>query len=165
MTTHYADFAATPGLTFSSVTLWTVLPNSTTAALIATATAVVEHNPGTGRYRATFDDIAEGTYRIRGMVSLVQRADWHASFAGTNNEIVGAQFGDVVVSSQENADEVLKLLKADAYIDKTTTPWELVLVDYPTTGTGGVELLRKKLYDVDGVSITDTNTVIGQASE
>lgn len=70
------------------------------------------------------------------------------------------QSGLATESTQETIEA---LLKADAYVDTTTDPWELVLVSHPATGTGGTELMRKQLYSVTGEPITSTNTVIGQA--
>ena len=61
--------------------------------------------------------------------------------------------------------EVLrKLLRADHYIDNSTTPWALVYMQEGTGGIGvGVELFRKQLKSVAGSNLTSTDTVVGQA--
>jgi hypothetical protein len=57
---------------------------------------------------------------------------------------------------------VQDLLEANRYIDKTQTPWQLVLIK---AGTGdlatGTRLLVQNLTDVDGGNVTSTSTVIG----
>jgi hypothetical protein len=91
VTTHYADFGANAGLTVDSVTLFAVTPAETTAAAVKTATATVEHTPGSGVYRTTFDTVAAGTYLLRAIAGGTLRASWFVEFAGTDGEIVLAR--------------------------------------------------------------------------
>lgn len=62
---------------------------------------------------------------------------------------------------------IKKVVEADQVVDNTGTgPWELVYIERGTGDLGvGTELLRKRLKDVDGVDISDTDTVIGEARE
>jgi hypothetical protein len=108
MTTHYADFGANAGLSFgTTVTLFAVTPADTTAAAVKTATGTVEHAPGTGIYRATFDTVAAGTYLLRAIADGVLRASWFVEFAGTDGEIMLARLdyerggggGDVTIQN------------------------------------------------------------------
>jgi len=60
--------------------------------------------------------------------------------------------------------DVQDLLEADRYIDKTGTPWKLVLI---RAGTGdldtGAVLLEQELFNVDGVALSSTDTVVGRS--
>lgn len=91
-------------------------------------------------------------------LAKVPKSDGSVAFNAT--AVAGIQSG---LAESTDTEFLRKLLQADMYVDKTTTPWELVWVDYPTTGTGGAELMRKRLLDVDGGNVTSVETVIGVA--
>jgi hypothetical protein len=92
VTVHFADFGAEPGLDFGAdVTLFAVLPAIPSSAAVATAISVEEHVPGTGVYRAEFEDVAAGTYLLRAIADGVLRASWFVEFAGDDGEIVLAR--------------------------------------------------------------------------
>ena len=87
-----------------------------------------------------------------------------------NGTKAGATDEDIALSSFEyvwNGTEqitplfVANIMVGDAEIDKTTTPWQLVI----KKKDGVTELFRKDLFDVDGNNITDENTPIGQHVE
>ena len=63
-------------------------------------------------------------------------------------------------------DTIIDWLKAvaegDTYVDKTSTPWQLVV---HKKGDSGTEYVRKDLKDVDGNNIAATTTVIGRHEE
>lgn len=57
------------------------------------------------------------------------------------------------------------LLEADRYIDISTTPWNLVLIEKGSGSlTTGTELLRQELKDTTNANITDTTLVIGSST-
>jgi len=67
-----------------------------------------------------------------------------------------------VENTPENNLEFIKnILEGDKYIDITSTPWQLVIIDknYPNPSA---ELMRKNLFDVDGNNLVAIDTVIGQ---
>ena len=65
------------------------------------------------------------------------------------------------VASQASADAIRNILEGDTEIDKTATPWQIVVKNKTT----GAELIRKNLKDVNGANVTGTTTVIGQIKE
>jgi len=74
--------------------------------------------------------------------------------------------GAGAISSVVSVAACQDLLEADRVIDTTVVPWALVLIK-KGSGTlgqpGTVELLRQKLRDVHGASITNVNTILGQS--
>jgi hypothetical protein len=65
------------------------------------------------------------------------------------------------LATQATADFIKNVLEADAEVDTTTTPWQLV-IKHKTTGA---VLIRKALKDVNGAGIISTATIIGQHKE
>ena len=64
--------------------------------------------------------------------------------------------------SRKNKIEFIKnVMEADAVVDTSANPWQLV-VKHKTTGA---ELIRKDLKDVSGVGITSIKKIIGQYKE
>lgn len=79
--------------------------------------------------------------------------------------IKGAGWTDeTLVSLQDAATLLRKVLEADRYIETTTTPWQLVLIEKDSgTLTTGTRLLVQQLKNVAGADVTATSTVIGQS--
>ena len=91
------------------------------------------------------------------IAALAKEAD-----ATANKEAVIAAIPSVAgLASQASADAIQNILEGDTEIDKTATPWQIVVKNKTT----GAELMRKNLKDVDGSDVTSTTTVIGQIKE
>ena len=61
-----------------------------------------------------------------------------------------------------DVDWLKAVAEGDTYVDKTPTPWQLVV---HKKGDSGTEYVRKDLKDVDGNNIAATTTVIGRHEE
>lgn len=82
------------------------------------------------------------------------------------NWVLGTDNKALISTDAGNGGPLYDLLVADRYIDKTTDPtaWALVLFKKGTGLLGvGTELLRQPLYDVNGVALNSTTTVIGRS--
>ncbi len=74
--------------------------------------------------------------------------------------------GTGAISSVVSVAACQDLLEADRVIDTTVVPWALVLIKKGSGmlgQPGAVELLRQKLRDVGGASVTNANTILGQS--
>lgn len=80
----------------------------------------------------------------------------------TENALEEAPSGAGLTATQDtNLTLVKDIMEGDATIDKTTTPWQLVVKKKSTS----TELVKKDLKDVDGSNIAAVTTVIGQVLE
>lgn len=63
----------------------------------------------------------------------------------------------------ENDAFLRDLLESDKAIDRTTEPWQLVLIKRGTGPLGtGQELMRQDIRALDGSPLTDENTIPGR---
>jgi len=65
------------------------------------------------------------------------------------------------LATQVTADFIKNVLEADAEVDTSANPWQLVIKHK----TSQAELIRKDLKDVNGVGITSITKIIGQHKE
>lgn len=79
---------------------------------------------------------------------------------GTITSSGGGGSGDASLANQI---AMLKLLRADIVVDKTTNPaaWSMVWYEAGTAN----ELLRKPIKDVDGAALSSTDTIVGRVQQ
>jgi hypothetical protein len=167
VTVHFADFGAEPGLDFGTdVTLFAVLPAIPSSTAVATAIAVEEHVPGTGVYRAEFEDVPPGIYLLRAVAGGALRASWYVEFAGVHNELVlasldyeqGGGGGDVTGFTESAEAELQDILSASIASIRGTveTPYfqrnsVLRLVQGDTYRDGVTRAIPFVLEDADNI--------------
>lgn len=133
----------------------------------ATAAAVAAHD-------ARLDGVIEKTSRIDAMIEDSEGDRFTAKALETSptaemseDELHAAldsyvANGGDIKSIKELADWLKNVAEGDAYIDKTTTPWQLVV---HKKGDANTEYIRKDLKDVNGANITSETVAIGQHKE
>lgn len=106
-----------------------------------------------GPLRLSFTDALVEGFPTQTILSFVE--DFMVLPAGVYDSLVGGD--DLPV----NVDFIRNVLEADAEVDTSANPWQLV-IKHKTTGA---ELIRKDLKDVNGNGITSITKIIGQHKE
>ena len=139
---------------------------------LSTLTTYTGNTPQTADHTANIAEILVDTNELQtdwvdgGRLDLI--LDTRSSQSSVDGLPTNAELATALGTSDDAtlaAVEVLrKLLRADHYIDNSTTPWALVYMEEGTGGIGvGVEIFRKQLKSIAGVNLTSTDTVVGQA--
>ena len=72
----------------------------------------------------------------------------------------------ILEATQTTVQQIHEHANADQYIDTSTVPWCMVDIQAGTGGIGtGVEIMRKRLQDINGVNIVSTGIVPGRVFE
>jgi hypothetical protein len=124
---------------------------------VVATVALTERTNNKGCYRGSLVDVPSGLYGLR--LKDADNATIGQFVLRHTNAVVSERAGE----HAPDVDLVRRILEADRYIDTTTTPWQLVLVEQGTGALGvGRELLRQNLKDEDGEDVEDITTFLGQ---